>query len=99
MNIVITPSDKKTNKKFTAVINNDKKIHFGDSRYSDYTQTKDDNIKKAYLARHKHDNYNNPNYAGFYASNLLWNKPTLKQSIVDTNKKYKNINIQLKSNI
>ena len=52
MNIVITPSDK-TNKKITAVINNDKKIHFGDSRYSDYTQTKDDKRKKAYLARHK----------------------------------------------
>ena len=94
MNIVITPSDK-TNKKFMAILDN-KKIHFGDSRYSDYTQTKDDKRKKAYLARHKHDNYNNPNYAGFYASNLLWNKPTLKQSIGDTNKKY-NLNIKLKS--
>jgi len=67
MNIVITPSDK-TNKKNMALIddkknNNKKTIHFGDSRYSDYTQTKDDKRKKAYLARHKHDNYTNPNYA------------------------------------
>ena len=99
MNIVITPSDK-TNKKIMAVIDNtNKKIHFGDSRYSDYTLHKDTERKKAYLSRHKHDNYNNPLYASFYASNLLWNKPTLKQSIVDTNKKYKNINIQLKSNL
>ena len=81
MNIVITPSDK-TNKKFTAVINNDKKtLHFGDSRYSDYTHTKDDKRKKAYLSRHKKDNYTNLLYPSFYATNLLWNKPTLKESI------------------
>ena len=39
MNIIIKPSDK-TNKKNMAVIDN-KKIHFGDSRYSDYTKHKD----------------------------------------------------------
>ena len=100
MNIVITPSDKTNkNKKITAVINNDKKIHFGDSRYQDFTKHKDPERKKTYLARHKHDNAQNPLYPSFYATNLLWNKPTLKESIVDTNKKYKNINIQLKSNI
>ena len=98
MNIIIKKSNNQ-NKKFTAVINNDKTVHFGDSRYSDYTQTKDDKIKKAYLARHKHDNYTDPLYPSFYATNLLWNKPTLKESIVDINRKYKNINIQLKSNI
>ena len=97
MNIVITPSDK-TNKKFMAVIENtNKKIHFGDSRYSDYTKHKDPERKKAYLSRHKKDKINNPNYAGFYSTNLLWNKPTLKESIQATNRKYKNINIQLKS--
>ena len=93
-NIVITPSNSQ-NKKFTAIINN-KKIHFGDSRYQDFTQTKDDKRKKSYLSRHKHDNYNNPNYASFYSTNLLWNKPTLKESIVDTNRKFKNLNIKLK---
>ena len=96
MNIVITPSDK-TNQKFMAVIDNKKKtIHFGDSRYSDYTLHKDTERKKAYLARHKKDNYTNPNYPGFYATNLLWNKQTLKESIKNTNEKYKNINIKLK---
>ena len=94
MNIVITPSDK-TNKKFVAVLDN-KKIHFGDSRYSDYTQTKDDKRKKAYLSRHKKYNYTNINYPSYYATNLLWNKPTLKESIKNTNEKYKNINIKLK---
>ena len=97
MNIVITPSTK-TNKKFKVVIDDKKTIHFGDSRYQDFTITKDDKKKKAYLARHKHDNYNNPLFAGFYSTNLLWNKPTLKESIQATNKKY-NVNIKLKSNI
>ena len=35
-----------------AVIDN-KKIHFGDSRYSDYTKHKDPERKKAYLSRQK----------------------------------------------
>ena len=96
MNVIITPSNNQ-NKKITAVINN-KKIHFGDSRYQDFTQTKDEKRKKAYLSRHKHDNYNNVNYPSFYSTNLLWNKPTLKESIQATNKKY-NVNIKLKSNI
>ena len=99
MNIVITPSDK-TFKKFTATINdtknnNKKTVHFGDNRYQDFTLHKDDKRKKSYLSRHKHDKYNDVNYAGFYSTNLLWNKPTLKESIQATNKKY-NVNIRLK---
>ena len=101
MNIVITPSNK-NDKKFTAIINdtknnNKKIIHFGAKLYEDYTHHKDDKRKKAYLSRHKHDNYTDPLYPSFYATNLLWNKPTLKESIVDINRKYKNINIKLKS--
>ena len=97
MNIIIQKSENK-DKKFTAIINNKKTIHFGDNRYQDFTKHKDTERKKAYLARHKKDNTQNPLYAGFYATNLLWNKPTLAESIRDTNKKY-NVNIKLKSNI
>ena len=100
MNVIIKKSNN-TNKKIMAIIentnnNNKKTLHFGDSRYSDYTQHKDTERKKAYLSRHKTDNFNNPNFASFYATNLLWNKPTLKESIKNTNEKY-NINIKLKS--
>ena len=91
-NIVIQKSENK-NKKFTAIINN-KKINFGSSFYEDYTQHKNEARKKSYLSRHKHDNFN-PNYASFYSTNLLWNKPTLKESIKATNDKY-NLNIKLK---
>jgi len=93
MNVIIKPSNK-NDKKFMAIIDN-KTVHFGAKLYEDYTQHKDDKRKKSYLSRHKHDNYTNPLYAGFYSTNLLWNKPTLKESIVDTNKKY-NLNIKLK---
>ena len=95
MNIVITPSIK-SDKKFTAKIDDKKTIHFGAKLYEDYTHHKDEKRKKAYLSRHKKDKINNPNYAGFYSTNLLWNKPTLKESMKYTNEKY-NLNIKLKS--
>ena len=43
----------------------------------------------------ENDNCNNLLYPSFYATNLLWNKPTLTESIRYTNKKF-NINIKLK---
>ena len=97
MNIIIKNSSA-PNKKYTAVIDNgktSKSIHFGDNRYQDFTIHKDTERKKAYLARHKHDKTSDILYAGFYATNLLWNKPTLKESIKNTNDKY-NVNIKLK---
>ena len=48
MNIVITPSTK-TNKKFTAKIDDKKTIHFGDNRYQDFNITKDDKKKSLFL--------------------------------------------------
>jgi hypothetical protein len=98
MNIIIKKSNNQ-NKKFMALIDDKKTIHFGAKLYEDYTHHKDEKRKKAYLSRHKHDNSQNPIYPSFYSTNLLWNKPTLKESLVDINRKYKNINIQLKSNI
>ncbi len=95
MNVIIKKSDK-NDKKIMAVIDDKKKIHFGAKMYEDYTMHKDDTKKKSYLSRHKHDNHTDPLYAGFYSTNLLWNKPTLKESIQNTNEKYKNINIKLK---
>ena len=100
MNVIIKPSNNQ-NKKNTAIINdtknnNKKIIHFGAKLYEDYTHHKDDKRKKAYLARHKHDNYTDPLYPSFYSTNLLWNKPTLNESIKNTNEKYNNLNIKLK---
>jgi len=93
MNIIIKPSDKK-DKKFTAVIDNKKQVHFGQKGASDYTIHKDDERKNRYLQRHKKDHFNNPLYPSFFSTNLLWNKKTLNESIKDTNKKY-NVNTKL----
>ena len=95
MNIIIKPSHL-PDKKFDAIINNKKTIPFGQKGASDYTKHKDTERKNRYLERHKNDNYNNILYPSFFSNNLLWNKPTLNESIKDTNKRFKNINIKLK---
>ena len=42
-------------------------------------QHKNDTRKKSYLSRHTHDNYTNPLYPSFYATNLLWNKKNINR--------------------
>ena len=94
--IIISKSDKK-NKKFDARINGKKTVSFGAAGMSDFTIHKDTARKQRYLNRHKkNENWSDPTTAGFYATNILWNKPTLTESIKDTNKRFKNINIKLK---
>ena len=98
MNIIIKKSSQ-PNKKFTAVIDNKKQVHFGGIKengkpYSDFTQHRDEERKNRYLQRHKKDHFNNPLYPSFYSTNLLWNKKTLSESIKDTNRKY-NVNIKI----
>ncbi len=94
MNVIIKPSHL-SDKKFDAIIDGRKTIPFGAKNYSDYTIHKDKDRKQRYLARHKNDNYNNPLYPSFYSTHLLWNKPTLTESIRDTNSRFKNIHIKL----
>ena len=92
----ITKSNAK-NKKFTAVFSHDKNgkrvkiktTQFGDSRYQDYTQTKDKTKRAQYRNRHKVD-LTTKDYmrAGFLSYYLLWGD----SSSFDTNiKKYKNM--------
>lgn len=95
MNIIIKKSSN-PDKKFTAIIDNKKTIHFGGKGYEDYTIHKDDERKQRYINRHKKaEDWSNPLTAGFYAKHILWNKKTLTDSIRDTNKKY-NVNIKMR---
>ena len=105
-NIVIQPSNKK-GKKYDAVIDGKKTVSFGASGYSDFTKHKDEDRKKNYIARHKpNQNWKDHTTAGFYAKNILWNKPTIEASIRDpnarvlrvTNRKFPDVNIKLKKN-
>lgn len=46
--------------------------------------------KRLYIIRHsKNENYNDVTSKGFWSMRLLWNKKTLKESLIDTIKKFK----------
>jgi hypothetical protein len=94
---IIIKSSSSPNKKYDAIIDDKKKIQFGQKNASDYTKNKDDDRKNRYISRHKKaENWNDPKTAGFYSKNILWNKKTITESIRDTNNRFKNINIKIK---
>ena len=75
-----------------------KTIQFGQAGASDYTKHKDPQRKQRYLNRHrKNEDWTDHTTASFYATNILWNKPTITESIKDTNNRFKNLNIKLKT--
>ena len=96
-NIIISKSTK-NDKKYMANIDNTKNIHFGQSGASDMTQHNDSDRKQKYINRHKkNENWGKAGYktAGFLAKHILWNKKTIKESVNDINKKFKNLNVKL----
>jgi len=78
-------------KKFRAIFydkDTDKTKHtdFGAVGYDDYTKTHDKEQRERYRERHKKDlDTDDPTRAGFLSYYLLWNKPTLAESV----RKYK----------
>lgn len=88
MNVIIKRSDKK-DKKYKAIFSDGTITYFGATGYSDYTQHKDPLRKLRYLARHKKneswEDYKSPGSLSRY---ILWNKPTLQESINDYKKRF-----------
>lgn len=86
MLVVVTSSNRK-DKKYTAIIvdaGKVKTVHFGASGYEDYTTHGDEMRKEKYVKRHqKREDWSDPYKPGFWAKNLLWNKPTLEESAAD----------------
>ena len=72
------------------MLNLDHAHHFGDNRYEDYTTHKDDKRKENYLARHWKEDWSKKGIhtSGFWAHWLLCNKPTIKASIKDVEKRF-----------
>ena len=98
MNIEISKSNK-SEKKLKAVIDGKKTIHFGQAGASDYTKHKDPERKERYIERHKkRENWGKGGVdtAGFYSKHVIWNKPTIEESVKDLNKKFKSLNFLLK---
>ena len=98
MEIIIKKS-KKSDKKLDAIIDGKKTVSFGSAGMSDYTLHKDPERKERYISRHKkNEDWGKAGIKtpGFYARWVLWNKPTLKGSVDDLNKKFKNVHFTLK---
>jgi hypothetical protein len=69
-----------------------KTIHFGAKGMSDYTINRDPERKRLYISRHKaRENWSKSGIqtAGFWSRWLLWNKPSLDESILDIEKRFR----------
>lgn len=79
--------------KYVAVIEDSKgsrkTIRFGAFGMSDFTKHRDEERKKRYLERHQdNENWNDPLTAGFWSRWLLWNKPTIAESLRDLKSRF-----------
>lgn len=89
MEIILRKSNK-PNKKFMATIDGKKTIHFGAKGMSDFTIHKDPKRKERYIARHKaRENWTKSGIktAGYWSKHILWNKPSLRESIKNIEKR------------
>ena len=78
-------------KKYHIITPDKKVIKFGQAGASDFTINKDPKRKESYLARHKaRENWSKSGIhtAGFWSRWLLWNLPTISQSISDIEKRF-----------
>ncbi len=87
----ITPSTK-ADKKLMAIFDNDgrrKTVHFGQKNADDFTITKNVEQKNRYQSRHRKDlDTKDPSRAGYLSWFILWNKPTLTESIRDYRQRF-----------
>lgn len=99
---VVLEKSKRPAKKFQVsfyedetLFNKVKTVHFGSAGYEDFLNHKDIERRERYKARHSKifkkdgkravDDIFSPS---FWALHLLWNKPTLEESIKDMEKKF-----------
>ena len=91
MKLYILEESVNPNKKYTAIRINPtlKRISFGAKGYEDYTTSKDETKKRNYLLRHQtNEDWSDSDTAGFWSRWLLWNKPTIDESIRDMEKRF-----------
>lgn len=86
------------NKRFKAYFSDGTVTKFGQTGSKTYLDHQDKKLKSNYIKRHIKDldtkDYTRSGYASLF---LLWNKPTLKESITDFNRRIKNDNWNIKS--
>lgn len=73
--------------KWIAYFKDGRKTKFGAYGASDYTIHKDIERRNRYRQRHKKDlETNDPYRPGYLSYYILWNKPTIEESVKDYNK-------------
>jgi hypothetical protein len=91
MKVTIKPSSK-PEKKFDAVFEGDgvhKTVSFGAKGYDDFTKTKNEAQKDLYIKRHTaREDFNDPMTAGALSRWILWNRPSLQESIKDFKRRF-----------
>jgi hypothetical protein len=83
------------------VVGDNRTIHFGQRSARDFTRISNpkssfylpdeeerNKVKRAYRNRHRKDNLNDAYSPGSLSWFLLWNKPTLRASLRDYNKRF-----------
>jgi len=75
--------------KWVAVFDDTKRVPFGAHGMSDYTIHKNRLRRARYLQRHEaNEDWDNPVTAGALSRWILWNKPSLQESIQDFKRKF-----------
>ncbi len=77
-------------KKWRATFKDGTHTDFGDPKYEDYTQHKDEKRRELYRNRHKaNENWNDPKSAGALSRFLLWGDSTsLATNLADYKKRF-----------
>ena len=88
MKLLSVKRSTRKDKKWMAEFDTDKVVHFGARGMDDYTLTKDKEQRERYRSRHASGKTAKPDTADALAYYLLWNKPTLQESIKQYKKKY-----------
>jgi len=94
--IVISRSDKPDHKYMAK--QGSKTTYFGQAGASDFRTNRDDERKQRYLKRHApNEDWSKTGAmtAGFLSRWLLWNQPTLKESVADLNRRYSDLKFRL----
>jgi len=93
MKIIKSPNPLK---KYRAIFDNGRHTDFGASGYFDFIQyskqSKElaEKHKQAYLTRHHvNENFNDPYSAGSLSRWILWNLPSLSDSIIDYKRRFR----------
>ena len=90
--MLVEVKEIKKDKQFLAYFSDGTKVKFGQTnpKQGTYIDHKNEKLKTNYIRRHLKDlNTNDYKRAGYASLFLLWNKPTLKESIKDFNARIK----------